>query len=538
MKKIISIISIISIVLWGMTLAPVSNASTITVGNDINDRLYVDTYQNFTIIDTNNPALVKAELQSFEFYAKNSNPFRFVIVDDTNEVKWISDEITPTNTPGENTYEPTDSVFIGVDWNIGLYFSLSGTVPFEYNGAADPAFYEKNNAGLPVIGEILSYLDSSNRIYSFVAYGVTLPYGEIISPEADEVVFGSVNLEAKYIDGDELNDDIVQWAVRKGTCAAGVGTVWGNVDGKSDSFSWDGKNFSAAIDTSGNEPGSYCFVFNPKDDAGENDVRETREFYIGDLSISPEEAYNIVGTEHTVTADIGVPLEGNELLFVVEGINPTTDIVITDGLGQAEFTYIGDSAGADTITVCVDIDGEGDCDIDEPLAVATKYWSDEYVSGGGQIIEEEEGAKQKDWKKISFGGAVFEYDGLYFGEWEVNFHNAEVNGLNKSKFHTSSILDINFFSSTGEATCNDAVNFEALGEWNGTPGYKLIFRVGDALSPGHFTKDAFDTVRVELYDPDGVEVYDTYPNEFTHESSCFGGARTGLDNGNLTISNP
>lgn len=105
------------------------------------------------------------------------------------------------------------------------------------------------------------------------------PYGIIISPEADEEVDGDLYLEAEYYDGDDENDDAVQWAVRKGTCAANTNTVFGNVDGHSDSASWDGMYFSTTLDASGLEPGDYCFVFNPTDD-GNVDVRETQWFVV------------------------------------------------------------------------------------------------------------------------------------------------------------------------------------------------------------------------------------------------------------------
>ncbi len=54
---------------------------------------------------------------------------------------------------------------------------------------------------------------------------------EITSPTSGATVFGLVDFKA-YLDDDDV--DSVQWAVRKGTCAAGVGTVFGNVDGHSD----------------------------------------------------------------------------------------------------------------------------------------------------------------------------------------------------------------------------------------------------------------------------------------------------------------
>lgn len=101
--------------------------------------------------------------------------------------------------------------------------------------------------------------------------------------------------------------------------------------------------------------------------------------------------------------------------------------------------------------------------------------------------------------------------------------------MDKSKFHTTDISIINF-SPPDSGTCVAAMNFTAYGKWNGMPGYKIIFRAGDADGP-----KGLDTVRVQLYNPSNVEIYDTHDGDFTNESTCVGTARTGLDNGNIKI---
>lgn len=103
---------------------------------------------------------------------------------------------------------------------------------------------------------------------------------EITSPEADEYVYGLVDFTA-YLDDDDI--DPVQWAVREGTCDAGVNTVFGNVDGHSDVATIDTSDssmqtFSFTADMTGMTSGSYCFIYNPKEDAGESNIRETVEF--------------------------------------------------------------------------------------------------------------------------------------------------------------------------------------------------------------------------------------------------------------------
>jgi len=111
---------------------------------------------------------------------------------------------------------------------------------------------------------------------------------EITEPTEGEVVFGSLDLGAYLIDDDE---DPVQWAVRKGTCAAGTNNIIGNVDGMNDDYDWEadssGPNkylFTATADISSWEEGMYCFVFNPTEGSGEGEtnIRLTREFYVDD----------------------------------------------------------------------------------------------------------------------------------------------------------------------------------------------------------------------------------------------------------------
>lgn len=105
------------------------------------------------------------------------------------------------------------------------------------------------------------------------------PYGEITNPATDNEEFSNpITLTAEYYD-DDPDVDAVNWAVRLGTCAANTGTVFGNVDGHTDSYEWDGTFFSAVFDSAQYEPGDYCFVFNPTDD-GNVDVREERWFTI------------------------------------------------------------------------------------------------------------------------------------------------------------------------------------------------------------------------------------------------------------------
>lgn len=151
----------------------------------------------------------------------------------------------------------------------------------------------------------------------------------------------------------------------------------------------------------------------------------------------------------------------------------------------------------------------------------------EEVSGGGQILD-------TDGLKVSFGVYALDKgsDG-YDGEVQINFHNVGDDAFDKSKFHGEVVTDIVFWPSDN-ASCNAAVTLYVDGSWEGMPGYSVILRAADFDAPGHWTGEAFDTVRVELFDG-STEIYDTHDGDFEDQSNCVGTARTKLDRGNLSI---
>ncbi len=112
---------------------------------------------------------------------------------------------------------------------------------------------------------------------------------EITSPLAGEEVSGIVSFEA-YLNDNDI--DAIQWAVRQDTCAANTKTVFGNVDGHSDTATIDASDlshqaFSFSADMSSLPLGMYCFVYNPVEDSGESNIRKTVEFNLKELLIGP-----------------------------------------------------------------------------------------------------------------------------------------------------------------------------------------------------------------------------------------------------------
>lgn len=152
-------------------------AAGIAVGNAAIAETQLDTYSNFTVVDTNNPVSGNGLLNTFNYYAANTNPFKFVLVNPAGVVEWISNSITPT--VGVDSYVPPSPVPVAAGWDLGVYFTESGTIPFQYNTGA-PAEWTPNGSGAPALEATLAYESTStfgnwvDRIYSFGATGVGL----------------------------------------------------------------------------------------------------------------------------------------------------------------------------------------------------------------------------------------------------------------------------------------------------------------------------------------------------------------------------
>lgn len=182
MKKYISGVVSVLAMLAVLLIAPgLTKAASISMGNDSAERPNLDTYANFSVVDTNKSANLTGNLTSFGYYASSTIPFRFLLVDTDNKVRWISDQITPA--VGSKTY-PVSGVAVAKDWNLGLYFPGTSSIPYASEGAS--AGWTANNSGIPTVGSTLTYASSGARAYSVAASGtetqasVTVP--QITSP--------------------------------------------------------------------------------------------------------------------------------------------------------------------------------------------------------------------------------------------------------------------------------------------------------------------------------------------------------------------
>ena len=124
-------------------------------------------------------------------------------------------------------------------------------------------------------------------------------------------------------------------------------------------------------------------------------------------TLTPPDAVNTVGTQHTVTATVrdvaGQANPGVTVRFSTSGSSTASGSCTTDANGQCTFSYTGPQLpGADIITACADSNGNGVRDTGEPCNEATKAWmlptsTAGQTTGGGQVFN----AAGND--KIAFG---------------------------------------------------------------------------------------------------------------------------------------
>ncbi len=111
------------------------------------------------------------------------------------------------------------------------------------------------------------------------------------------------------------------------------------------------------------------------------------------LTLTPLQATNPVGTDHTVTARVvrtstGQPVASLLVSFqVVSGPHTgKSGLAVTDASGQASFTYRGETSGIDTIEAAMTI---GEVTLS---ALAQKIWSSSDIDGDGVESSIEDGA--------------------------------------------------------------------------------------------------------------------------------------------------
>jgi hypothetical protein len=144
--------------LVGMALA-----AEATVGNPATKRASVDTYTNFTLVDTNNSVSATGFLNTFQYYADNKAPFEFILVDQDDVVQWMSPTIMPKAT-GVQTYISPNPVSVQAGWNLGFHVDAKAVIPFDTDGANIVS--TANNSGKPKVSEKLTVFKIPSGTFS------------------------------------------------------------------------------------------------------------------------------------------------------------------------------------------------------------------------------------------------------------------------------------------------------------------------------------------------------------------------------------
>ena len=205
------------------TLASSALASSLTVGNSSTNRASADSYANFTVVDTNNPATATGTLSAFSYYATSTSSFEFVLVNSSNVVQWVSPIITPPAL-GLNSWLPVTPINVQAGWNLGVHFDATGTIPFDSSGAL--AAYTPNGNGLPLASSTLTIEGTTNRTYSFSATGETTPVTPILSlPVVTTVIQDGSNTATTSVLVGTLVHDSVTVASSTNASSTPTGTV-------------------------------------------------------------------------------------------------------------------------------------------------------------------------------------------------------------------------------------------------------------------------------------------------------------------------
>ena len=104
---------------------------------------------------------------TINYYAERPGVIRFVVVDDQDQVTWISDEVSAI--AGAGVLSLDEPVGLTAGSNLGVYSAGYGVISFDYDASAAPADFNNYGSGLPAVGDTLDYVGSSKRVYSMNA---------------------------------------------------------------------------------------------------------------------------------------------------------------------------------------------------------------------------------------------------------------------------------------------------------------------------------------------------------------------------------
>lgn len=160
-------------------LSCVGNASAGTIGYEAeNNREIIDTFKNFSMVDTSLQFTDTGRITSWSFFARNSGDvymqtFRQV---SPNTYKVVGENRLSSVSGGiKNIFliEESDQIKYQVNDYIGWTFPDSAIIPFDWKGGSIKYPYDGVNAA--GLGTVLTTIGSSDRTYSISAETAPVP---------------------------------------------------------------------------------------------------------------------------------------------------------------------------------------------------------------------------------------------------------------------------------------------------------------------------------------------------------------------------
>ena len=302
--------------------------------------------------------------------------------EDTNGNGRLDNDPIPGNLNPSNDWTVVSNTATAIKWGAGTSISAINLIGFPFGTPLQPgdpeiAFMQFANLADPSTLDPETIDDGPNVLDGFVVTIDDLDPGEIISFD-----WFLTDANGEIINSPEIALSPYGFGVVNFTSLDGPAFP-GAVFSSNTGFSQSPKLFFDSV----------YHVPNPADFAAEFGAAITAEFLnptdnvfnipvttqlLNRLEVTPNSDTNPIGTPHTVTAALTDgqrnPVSGQTVEFRVSGVNPASGQAATDTAGEAAFTYTGNNAGDDTLTVWADENGDGLQDPAEPFDVVTKTW--------------------------------------------------------------------------------------------------------------------------------------------------------------------
>lgn len=147
---------------------------TLTGGNTVDDKPYVDSRSNFYLVDTNNPINGIGEVTGWEIWAENTLPVQLIIYRKTAD-SWsiVGQSEVKTPVTGANDFSLSTLIKVETGDFVGSYYPQQGSVSFS---KPDSEAWDLGNLSGKVLftqsgANATAFSGSTNRIYSIKVKG-------------------------------------------------------------------------------------------------------------------------------------------------------------------------------------------------------------------------------------------------------------------------------------------------------------------------------------------------------------------------------